>query len=514
MLAEPVGGRRFSGCFYISRYDHRLCYRLWQSVMKSVEWKVFLYTSVGVLLVFSNMTTMDVALPTIVRYFDASPSQANWILLSYMLINTVMILAFGRLADIFGRKALYLFGMALFTLGSLGCGLSWSADALIFFRVVQAIGAASIATNTTALLVDAYPAHQMSLILGLNVSVAAGASIFGPLIGGATVSFLGWRALFLAGVPLALASAIGGVRLLKLKPTRSHERFDVVGAILSFITLGSLIVGLSEGGTLGWTNPIIVACFVSTVVAAFFFVRVQLRTAHPLVDLSILKNIDLVLAYYANLMVAITQIATLLLISLFLQAFLGMDALAAGVHITPLAAGLMVGTLLASRLIGAIEPRRVAAVGMGLVAIGSLVISVQFVGTLNVHIESVLMTMLATIGFGVGLFMTPNTTSIMTSVPPERRGIANGVRSMMQNMGFVVGTALGLAVITSPLSDIAKQAVYAGQSHLLAPDQRTLLLSRYVLMFGLLAGFAGSAVIACLMRRTPSKVAAPDARMG
>lgn len=481
--------------------------------MKSVEWKVFLYTSIGVLLVFSNMTTMDVALPTIVRYFSASPSQANWILLSYMLVNTVMILAFGRLADIFGRRALYLFGMAMFTLGSLGCGLAWSANALIVFRVVQAIGAASIATNTTALLVDAYPAHQMSLILGLNVSVAAASSILGPLIGGAAVSLLGWRALFLAGVPLALASTVCGFRILKLKTTRSHERFDTLGAALSFVTLGSLIVALSEGGALGWQSPRIAGCFLLSAIGAVLFVRVQLRATHPLVDLSILKNGDLVLAYYSNLMIAITQIATLLLISLFLQAFMGMDALAAGVHITPLAAGLMIGTLLSARLIGKIEPRRVAASGMGLVAIGAVSIAWQFAGTLGTHVEGVLMAMLAVIGFGTGLFMTPNTTSIMSSVPPERRGIANGVRSMMQNMGFVVGTALGLAIITSPLSDLARQAVYAGQSHLLAPDQRTLLLTRYLLMFGIMAALACSAVVACLMRRSP-RIATADARIG
>lgn len=468
--------------------------------MKMSEWKVFLYTSVGVLLVFSNMTTMDVALPSIVKYFLASPSQANWILLGYMLTNTVMILAFGRLADIWGRKTLYLAGIAMFTVASLGCGLSWSADSLSFFRVLQAVGAASVVTNTTALLVDSYPPHRMSLVLGLNVSIAAGSSICGPLIGGALVSWLGWRALFLVGVPLGLYSLISGVRILKTRSPESREKFDLAGSLLSLVALGSLVVSLSEGGTLGWESPIILGCFGLSFVSGTVFVQIQLRRTHPLIDLAILKNPDLVLAYYGNFTMALVQMATLLLASLFLQAVFGMNALDAGIHITPLAAGLMGSTAIAAKLIGKVAPRRVAAAGMSIIAVGLFCMSLEFSSNLN---GRTIMILMAVIGVGVGLFMTPNTTSIMSSVSPERRGIANGLRSMMQNMGFVVGTALSLAIITSPLNSLAKHAVYTGNSSLLTPEQLTLFRGQYRIAFYWLTGLACSAVVAGLMRGKP-----------
>lgn len=473
--------------------------------MKFSEWKVFLYTSVGVLLVFSNMTTMDVALPSIVRYFNASPTQANWILLGYMLTNTIMILAFGRLADILGRKKLYLLGIAIATFASLGCGLAWSANSLIVFRIIQAFGAASVVTNTTALLVDAYPPQRMSLVLGLNVTVAAGSSICGPLIGGALVSSLGWRALFLAGVPLGLYSLIAGPKLLRTRAINSREKFDLAGTLLSLIALGTIVFALSEGGTLGWTSKGIISCLGAAVMTGIIFVQVQRKRTHPLIDLSILQDPNLILAYYGNFVMAVVQMATLLLISLFVQAAFGLDALAAGIRITPLAGGLMASSGVAARLIGKIAPHKVAAGGMGFITFGLFCMAIQFTGAIH---QSILMASMAIIGVGIGLFMTPNTTSIMSSVTSERRGIANGLRSMMQNMGFVVGAALSLAIVTSPLDLAGKQAVYSGKSAELSAHQLGLFHSQYHVAFMWLAGLACSAVVACLLRKVSSRVVA------
>ncbi|ALM83457.1 MFS transporter [Bordetella sp. N] len=469
--------------------------------MKPINWTVFLYTSIGVLLVFSNMTTMDVALPSIVRYFSASPLQANWILLGYMLTNTVMLLAFGRLADIFGRKPLYLVGVAIFTAASLGCGFAGSADVLIAFRILQAVGAAAIVTNTTALLVDAYPAERMSLILGLNVSVAAGSSICGPLIGGALVSGLGWRALFFTGVPLGLFLLLAGPRVLRrieAKPRR--EPFDYVGALLSFLALGGLVLGLSDGGTLGWQHPFIIGCFVVAVVAGTLFVLVQMRVRYPLVDLSILRKGDLALAYYANLMLAIVQMATLILVALFLQAAFAMDAFQAGLHVTGLAVGLFIGTSVSARVIGRLPVRPVAATGMACLAGAMIAMSLFFRG--DAPAATTMTGILVLVGLGVGLFMTPNTTSIMTAVEPDRRGVANGMRAMIQNMGYVVGTAVALAIVTAPLDTEAQHAVYAGQSALLSLSQRALFESRYQLAFGVLAVAACTGLLACVFRRS------------
>ena len=276
------------------------------------------------------------------------------------------------------------------------------------------------------------------------------------------------------------------------------------------LALGSLVFGLSEGGTLGWDSGEILGCFGLAIVAGIVFIRVQLKLKHPLIDLAILKSQDLVLAYYANFIMALVQMATLLLVSLFVQVMFNMNALEAGIRITPLAAGLMASAPVAARLIGKAAPYRVAAVGMGFVTIGMLGMAMQFSGTMN---ESMVMIVMAIIGIGVGLFMTPNTSSIMSSVSSARRGIANGVRSMMQNMGFVVGTALSLAIVTSRLTPLAKHAVYTGRGTLLNSEQRNLFHSQYHVAFLCLAALACSAMIACLMRRAPT-VATATTRAG
>jgi len=164
----------------------------------------------------------------------------------------------------------------------------------------------------------------------------------------------------------------------------------------------------------------------------------------------------------------------------------------------------MVSTAIAAKLIGKVPPRQVAAVGMGIIAAALLCMSLEFSRRVD---SQVLMILMAFIGIGVGLFMTPNTTSIMSSVAPDRRGIANGLRSMMQNMGFVIGTALALAIITSPLDSLAKHAVYAGRGNLLTSEQLDLFQGQYRIAFYWLTGLSCSAVIACLMRSTPGTLA-------
>jgi MFS family permease len=167
-------------------------------------------TSLGVLLAAANTSTLDVALPVVARHFRASATAASWALLTYMLVNTVLILAFGRLADIVGRRRLYLAGLGTFTLASLACGFAPNILALDVLRGVQAIGAAAIITNTTAQLTDAFPRNLLATALGLNVAVAAASQVIGPVIGGAMASTWGWRAVFWFNVPTGVVGLVCG----------------------------------------------------------------------------------------------------------------------------------------------------------------------------------------------------------------------------------------------------------------------------------------------------------------
>jgi EmrB/QacA subfamily drug resistance transporter len=289
-------------------------------------WRVLSVTSLGVLLAAANTSTLDVALPVVARHFDATASAASWTLLTYMLVNTVLILSFGRLADIVGRRRLYLAGLATLTVASLACGFAPSIVWLDALRGVQAIGAAAIITNTTAQLTDAFPARLLGTALGLNVAVASAAQVIGPVIGGAMASAWGWRAVFWFNVPTGLVGLVWArMSLRRALQHASEERFDVLSAVLSLGMLGGLVVALSEGGALGWTSAPVIAGAALFVATTPVFLLMQARRRHPLVDLQLFADRQRSAAYVANFLLALARFAVVLLAALYLQAARGLD---------------------------------------------------------------------------------------------------------------------------------------------------------------------------------------------
>ena len=431
------------------------------SADRRYAWRVLSVTGIGVLLSGANTSTLDVALPTVARHFNATATEASWMLLSYMLVNTGLIVAFGRLADIVGRRRLYLVGLAVFTVAGLACGFATNAVELDVMRGVQAVGAASIVTNTTALLTDAFPPEILTLGLGLNVTIVSAAQVIGPLLGGLLATTLGWRAVFWFNVPTGAFGLVWAMISLRRSPRSDEQRepFDFVGAALSFVVLGTLVLVLSEGGALGWTSTPVIAGTVAFAVTAPVFLIVQARRRYPLVDLRMFADRERSMAYLAAFLLSLARFAVVLLISLYLQAADGVDPFQAGLRVVPVAIGMMLASPIAGGLAHRYSARLLSTGGLALTGIGL----VGLAALLRPHLSYVTMALaLLVIGAGSGLFLTPNTSSIMASIPARRRGIANGIRSMMQNSGYVVSVALSLAIITSPLATSAKKAAYAG----------------------------------------------------
>ncbi len=248
-------------------------------------WQVLCASSLSVVLVFISSSALLVALPDVSADLDASALQSSWVLLSYMLTTTTLILVFGRIADLVGRRRLYLAGILVFLAASLACGFAPDAAVLIGARLVQGVGAAAIVTNTTALLTDVFPESILSLGLGVNATVAAVGQVVGPIVGGLVAESLGWRWIFLVGVPVSLAGLLWSVRLVpRTTRPRTGERFDLPGALLSIATVGLLVGAVSIGGSSGWSSPGTIATAASAVLIGWLFVRTQRRVAHPLVD--------------------------------------------------------------------------------------------------------------------------------------------------------------------------------------------------------------------------------------
>ncbi|GAA4862197.1 MFS transporter [Saccharopolyspora rosea] len=461
-------------------------------------WQVQAVAGLGGFLACVNTSTMDVALPTVSRHFGASATAASWILLAYMLVTTTLVFVFGRVADMIGRRRMFLAGLALLTLGGLLCGLAPNVVALIAFRCVQAVGAAALLANITALITDAFPAARLATALGINATIAALAQVLGPAIGGALASGLGWRSVFWFNVPVGVIG-LAWARMC-LRPGTAHaadESFDHLGAILSTLGLGGLVLAISEGGALGWTSaPVLLGAGLFAVCTPAFLL-VQARRRHPLLDLSLFADRARCLAYLSLFLLAMAYFAVVLLMSLYLQAAVGMPAYRAGAHVLFVALAMAITAPVAGRLRSRFSTRALSGAGLALSACGLFALSAVVSPGMS---GAALAACLLAVGAGVGLFMTPNTGSIMSSVRPDRRGIANGVRQTVQNAGYAVSTALSLAIVTTGLPDPVKRAAYAGTVHALAPDTLRDLTAGYRCALLVLAVACTLGLIASLTR--------------
>lgn len=434
---------------------------------RAYAWRVLSVTSLGSILSAINISTLNVALPVVARHFHASGTSASWLLLGYMIVTTVMMLSFGRLADIMGRRELYIAGIACLTVTSLACGLAPSIEWLQVFRIAQAISAAALITNTTAILTDAFPRSILPVGLSIQMTLVASAQVAGPALGGLLAQHLGWRAVFWFNVPGGVVGTCWALMTLRRMPRRmSKERFDVVSSVLSLLIIGGLVTGLSQGTQTGIANPLVLASLTAFVVAVPLFIRRQRRVASPLLDLSLFDSWPRVSAYASNLVLAVIRLGVVLLIGLYLQGTGAHSTGVTGLIASSVAVGIVFTSPVAGWLVTKFSPQLVCTSGIALQAVALTVLATALDPSTP---AMVLVGLLFVIGVGTGLFMTPNTTSIMTSVPPERRGIANAVRSTCQNTGYALSTALVLGLATFPLSRAYRDLAYQGRLGQLQP---------------------------------------------
>jgi MFS family permease len=274
--------------------------------------------------------------------------------------------------------------------------------------------------------------------------------------------------------------------------------------------LGGLVLALSEGGALGWTSTPVIIGLLLFAIPAPALVITQLRRRYPLVDPRLFATRVRANAYAGTFLLAVARFSVVLLMALYLQAATGLGAFAAGVRVVPVAAGISLASPLAGRLAVRYPVRWVASAGLALTTVGLIGLAL-LVDPERDYVW--LGACMAAVGLGSGIFMTPNTTSIMSGVPPERRGIANGARSMLQNTGFVVSTAMSLAIVTSPLDPAEKRSAYAGTLSQLPGSALEAFTNGYRVAFWILAAACFAGMLASLSRGTnpePDEAAAPD----
>jgi EmrB/QacA subfamily drug resistance transporter len=381
-----------------------------------------------------------------------------WVILAYMIASTVLVLTAGRLSDLFGRKRAYVGGLVVFAIASFGAGFAGSGTELILWRIVQGIGGAFLFANSSALVTDAFPREQLGIAMGTNMMVAAIGLTLGPVLGGALVG-ISWHWVFWFNVPFGLLGALwGGLVLRELAKPDSVRGLDLPGSISFVLGLTGLVLALSKGGISGWGNPVVIGGFAVAAVLLPAFLVIERRGRAPMLDLSIFDNRMFSAATGAAFINGLSRFALMFVFVFYFQGPQGDDPITAGLKLTPMALGMLVSSPLAGLWADRRGSRTLAALGM-------LVTAVALAGmtTLEAHSaywQSSLW--LALVGIGSGMFSSPNTAAMMGTVPPHRRGIAAGTRTMLQNTGAVISIAFVLAIITAAVPKQTLFKIFSG----------------------------------------------------
>jgi len=426
-------------------------------------------------------STVNIALPSLGKELSLGTVTLGWIATAYLLSSAAFLVPFGRIADIYGRKRIFTWGIGVFTLSSLLCGLANSATMLIAWRVMQGIGGAMLAGTSVALLTTVFPAKDRGKVLGIVVAAAYFGLSLGPVLGGVLTQHLGWGSIFFVGAFLGLL--VLGVVLWKLRGEwtgAKGERFDFAGSVIYVLGLVALVYGFtllkeSPGMWLG------VGLIVGGVMGLGAFVWWEMRVNSPVLDISLFRNSRAFT--FSNLTALINYGATYavtFLMSLYLQyrPINPFDAQNAGLILVAMPAVQAVFSPLTGRLSDRIEPRLIASAGMVLNTAGLIVFIFVDAGTsLKLIIGNLIL-----IGFGFALFVSPNTNAVMSSAPKTAYGVASAMLATMRQVGMVL--SMGVALLMFTLYNIADVQITPEYYPLFQQSMKTSFIIFAILCFG------------------------------
>ncbi|MGW4770216.1 MFS transporter [Nocardia sp. NPDC004278] len=446
------------------------------------KWIVLTNTTLGVLLSAVNASIVLISLPAIFRGVGLNPLEAGnvgyllWMLMGYLLVTAVLVVMFGRLGDIFGRVRIYNLGFAVFAVTSValsfdpfhgGSGAMW----IIVWRVLQGIGGAMLTANSTAILTDAFPAKQRGTALGINMVAAVAGSFLGLIIGG-VLSEWDWRAVFWVSVPIAIVGAIWSYRSLHEVGTRTKGKVDWAGTITFGLGLTALLTGITygiqpyDGQPTGWSNPWVLGAVLGGIALLAVFCVVETKVAEPMFHLSLFRNRAFGFGNFANLMVSIGRGGMQFMLIIWLQGIWlplhGYDyestPLWAGIYLLPLTVGFLAAGPVSGWLSDRYGSRLFTTGGAtlaGLTFLLLLVIPVDF----NYWVFAAIVLLN---GIGCGLFFSPNTAAIMSSVPASQRGAASGMRGTLFNGGNALSMGIFFSLMVIGLAASLPSALDSG----------------------------------------------------
>jgi DHA2 family multidrug resistance protein len=409
------------------------------------QWQVLICAVVGTFMVMLDQTVVNIALPKITTVFGVGVHETQLVVTSYMLALAVIMPATGYLSDTFGTKRLYLVTMALFTGGSLLCGLAWNNTSLVAFRVIQGLGGGMVMPLGMAMLFAVVAPTRRNTIMGFFGLPLMLAPVLGPTLGGYLVEYIDWRVIFTLNVPIGMLGLFLGFTLLRETPLVPGLKFDLRGFLLSAVAFSALLLGFSDAATDGWTSPGILGRFGIGLVALCAWVWVELTDKHPLLELRLFKIPIFTFSAMVTFVLTIGMFGGMLLLPLFLQNLRGLGAAETGLILIFQVLPMTICMPLIGRVVDKVGARPVILTGLPLLAITTW----QF-GQLDMNTSDTTIRMwLMLRGCAMGLVMMPSMTAGLNAVPLPLMSRASSMSNVMRQVFGAFGTAIVVTILQS-----------------------------------------------------------------
>jgi EmrB/QacA subfamily drug resistance transporter len=434
---------------YVSRERAREAMRASLSTAENRKWWTLVAVSFGLFMIMLDNTVVNVALPSIREDLGISISELEWVVNAYALTFGVLLLTGGKLADLLGRRAVFIAGLVIFTGASLWCGLAGDATNLIAARTVQGIGAALMNPATLSIITATFPPRQRGTAIGIWAGVSALALAIGPLVGGVLTEKIDWSWIFFINIPVGVLGVVAARAFIDETRDTSHEqRLDLPGLVSSAIGLFALTYALIETNTHAWGSTRVLSLFALAAVALAVFVVLELRQRIPMLDLSLFRNATFSGANATMGLVGLAMFGIFFYNSLFLQNILGYSAIKTGATFLPMTLLIMFVAPAAGKLSDRIGPRWMMGAGMTLLSGSLLLFATLDQDSTFWHILPGLLVG----GFGMAITMAPTTAAAMSSVPVDKAGVGSAVINSMRQVGGSLGIAIMGTIIASQVS--------------------------------------------------------------
>lgn len=414
-------------------------------------WFILANVSVGTFMATLDGSIANVALPTIATDLAVPLHVVQWVLTAYLLTISATLLIVGKLSDLFGRTRVYQIGFLIFTLGSAGCGLSHSLGILIAARILQAIGASCLMSNSQAIIASTFASGGRGRAMGIVGTMVSLGSLTGPGIGGLLVGNMGWPAIFWINIPIGILGFVAGIFILPKDNKQSvQEPFDYTGSALFITGMIALLYMLSNAQEWGWASPLVLMGLAFSLLVLFLFYKQERRTSHPMLDFSLYRIRAFAFGNMAAFLSFISLFCVTVMMPFYMQNVLGFTPEVTGYVMMAQPLTMAIVAPLSGWLSDKIGPYLLTTGGLLMNALGFVLLN-----TLTPDETPLMVGLhLAFFGLGSGMFQSPNNASIMGSVPESRLGTAGGLNALVRNVGMVTGITVSVSLFSARFQQI------------------------------------------------------------